>query len=265
MPSVYAHYYFADKCVDKFPEELKRIVVDNRKFYDLGSSGGDLLFYYKPYKKNDIRSYGSQLHKENFAEQMARFKESATGSCYRERDIAYLAGYFTHFILDSVIHPYVCKVDAEKVEKHLIIEVDYDRKLLIKTGEDPYSNKYLRFQVNDAQTQEIVAKYMNTSPANIKKTLKDRKLFTKLISSQNRLLRAILNFLFKTTGNNAGFDVLVQKKENDKCGVVRERMDELMKSALIEVEKFSSEFYAYMTSSSSLGERFECDFYHRNV
>ena len=32
MPSVYAHYYFADKCVDKFPEELKRIVENNRKF-----------------------------------------------------------------------------------------------------------------------------------------------------------------------------------------------------------------------------------------
>ena len=265
MPSVYAHYYFADKCVDKFPEELKKIIADNRKFYDLGSSGGDLLFYYKPYKKNDIRSYGSHLHKEIFAEQIYRFRESASGSCHRERDIAYLAGYYTHFILDSVVHPYILKVDAEKVEKHLIIEVDYDRKLLIKTGENPYSNKYLRFQINDAETQETVAKYMNTSPANIKKTLKGRKLFTKLISSQNRLWRAILKFLFKASGNRAGFDILVQKSENDKCGAVRERIDELMKSALIEAEKYSKEFYAFLNSAQPLSERFECDFYRKEV
>ncbi|MDE5549381.1 MAG: zinc dependent phospholipase C family protein [Clostridia bacterium] len=261
MPSLYAHYYFANKCVDKFPAELQKIIADNRKFYDLGSHGGDLLFYFKPYKKNDIRSYGSQLHRENFIEQISRFKESASGSCHSQRDIAYLAGYYTHFILDSVVHPYVCKVDAEKVEKHLVIEVDYDRKLLIKTGENPYSNKYLRFQVNDSETQETVAKYMNTSPANIKKTLKARKTFTKMISSQNRLWRAILDFLFKASGNVAGFDILVRKVENDKCKAVRERIDEYMKVALADAEKYANEFYGFLTSSTALGERFDCDFY----
>lgn len=265
MPSIYAHYYFADKCVGKFPEELQKIIVDNRKFYDLGASAGDLLFYYKPYKKNDIRIYGTQLHHENFAEQMSRFKESASGSCHTQRDIAYLAGYYTHFILDSAVHPYILKVDAEKVEKHLIIEVDYDRKLLIKTGENPYSNKFLRYQVNDSETQEIVAKYMDTSPANIKKTLKARKLFTKLISSQNRLIRGGLRFLFKASGNSAAFDVLTRKVENDKCKVVRERIDELMKSALVEVQKYGAEFYGFLKSSSPLGERFNCDFYRHEV
>ncbi|MDE7215732.1 MAG: zinc dependent phospholipase C family protein [Clostridia bacterium] len=261
MPSVYAHYYFADKCVEKFPEDLKRIIDDNRKFYDIGSSGGDLLFYYKPYKKNDVRSYGSILHRENFKEQMTRFKESASGSCHVERDTAFLVGYFTHFILDSAVHPYICKVEAEKVEKHFIIETDYDRKLLIKTGENPYSNKYLRFQANDEQIREVVAKYMNTSPANIKKTLKSRKVFTKIISSQNKLLRSFLHFAFKATGNEAGLDILVKKQENENCKVVRERIDEIMKTSLSEVGKYAKEFYDFLTSSSELGERFDCDFY----
>ena len=261
MPSVYAHYYFADKCVDKFPEELKRIVENNRKFYDAGSGGGDMLFYYKPYKKNDVRSYGSHLHRENFKEQMNRFKESASGSCHAERDIAFLAGYFTHFILDSAIHPYIRKVESEKVEKHFIIETDYDRKLLIKTGENPYSNKYLRFQVNDEQVREIVAKYMNTTPANIKKTLKSRKVFTKIISSQNKLTRSFLHFAFKATGNEAGLDILVKKQDNENCAVVRERIDEIMKESLVEVGKYDIEFYEYIKTPSQLGDRFDCDFY----
>ncbi|MBD5100956.1 MAG: zinc dependent phospholipase C family protein [Clostridiales bacterium] len=265
MPSIYAHYYFASKCADKFPEELKKIIADNRKFYDLGASAGDLLFYYKPYKKNDIRIYGTQLHHENFAEQMVRFKESALSSSHSQRDIAYLAGYYTHFILDSVVHPYICKVEAEKVEKHLVIEVDYDRKLLIKTGENPYSNKFLRYQVNDGETQEIVAKYLNTTPAVIKKTLKDRKKFTKLISTQKKVVRGGVNFLLKLSGKPNAFEILTQKTENDKCGAVRERIDELMKSALVDAQKYGAEFYEFLKSSSPLSERFQCDFYRQEV
>ncbi|MDE6189863.1 MAG: zinc dependent phospholipase C family protein, partial [Clostridia bacterium] len=238
MPSLYAHYYFADKCVDKLPEELKQIVRNNRKFYDLGSSGGDLLFFYKPYKRNDIRQYGSELHKENFIAQMTRFRECASGSCHIERDIAFLAGYFTHYMLDSAVHPYICKMEAENVEKHFIIETDYDRKLLIKTGENPYSNKYLRFQANDGETQEVLAKYLNTTPKVIKKTLKDRKIFVKLISTQNKIVRGILEFLFKASGNESFLDILVSKQVNQKCAVIRERIDELMKAALGDVEKY---------------------------
>ena len=197
MPSIYAHYLFGDKSISKFPQELQKIVNDNRKFYDLGTAGGDLLFYYKPYKKNEVRSYGSKLHKENVRSQLEGFREKAVDSCTKESDIAFLTGYYTHFILDSRTHPFIEKMQEEGVEKHFVIEQDYDRKLLIKYGENPFDNKYLRFQISDTSTQEVVAKYMNTTPNNIKKTLKDRKKFLKLISMQNKLWRAIISFLFK--------------------------------------------------------------------
>ncbi|MDE6275121.1 MAG: zinc dependent phospholipase C family protein [Clostridia bacterium] len=261
MPSIYAHYLFGEKCIAKFPQELQKIVKDNRKFYDLGTAGGDLLFYFKPYKKNDVRSYGSKLHRENVKAQLEDFREKAVDSCTKESDIAFLAGYYTHFILDSRAHPFIEKMQAEGVAKHFVIETDYDRKLLIKYGEDPFDNKYLRFQVSDSSTQEVVAKYLNTTPKNIKKTLKDRKKYLKYISKQNKLWRKFLIFVFKASGNEAGLDILIQKDENDKCVEVRNTLDKLAMTALSEVEKTAGEFWEFVAHGKKLGDRFDCDFY----
>lgn len=260
MPSYYTHFYFAQKCAERFPAKLKEIVDANRKYYDLGSGGADVLFFYKPYKKNDIRSYGSYLHRENFISQMQRFKECADGSCHSDRDIAYLVGYFTHFVLDSAAHPYIDKVVSENVEKHFVIETDYERKLLIKNGLDPYSNKYI-VKTGDEDVIETVSKYMNTTPKIIKNTLKDRRKFIGIISSQNKLVRSFLKFAFKISGNPAGFDVLVQGRENPRCEAVRERLDAIIATALGDIERLSAEFFEYISSSSQLGERFDCDFH----
>lgn len=265
MPSIYAHYLFGDKSIAKFPAQLQKIVNDNRKFYDLGTAGGDLVFYYKPYKKNDVRSYGSKLHRENMKTQMEAFREKAVDSCAKESDIAYLAGYYTHFILDSRTHPFIEKMQADGVARHFVIEQDYDRKLLIKYGENPFDNKYLRFQVSDTSTQEVVAKYLNTSPKNIKKTLKDRKKFLKCISKQNKLWRSFIIFLFNLSGNSAGLDVLIQKEENAKCVEVRNTLDKLAIEALSEVEKTAVEFWDFICEGRKLGSRFDCDFYLNTV
>ena len=265
MPSIYAHYLFGEKSIPKFPAQLQKIVNDNRKFYDLGTAGGDLVFYFKPYKKNEVRGYGSKLHRENMKEQMEKFREMAVESCTRESDIAYLAGYYTHFILDSRTHPFIEKMHADGVARHFVIEQDYDRKLLIKYGENPFDNKYLRFQVSDTSTQEVVAKYMNTSPKNIKKTLKSRKTFLKCISNQNKLWRSLIIFLFNLSGNSAGLDVLIQKEENDKCVEVRNTLDRLALEALSEVERTAGEFWSFISEGKKLGDRFDCDFYLRPV
>ncbi len=265
MPSIFAHYKFGDKCLAILPAELKEIIDNNRKFYDLGTAGGDLMFFYKPYKKNEVRTYGSKLHRENAKSQFENFRQIALDSCNRQRDIAYLAGYYTHFILDSRMHPFIEKMQSEGVEKHFVIETDYDRKLLLKYGEDPFDNKYLRFQINDTDTQEVVAKYMNTTPKVVKKTLKDRKKYLGYISSQGKLKRKILIFLFKISGNSAGLDVLVQKEENKKCDEVRNTLDKLALDALTEVERTAREFWEFIKDGEKLGSRFNCDFYMREV
>ena len=48
---------------------------------------------------------------------------------------AYLAGFMTHFILDSTCHPYVRKRIKETGISHTEIETDWDFQVLQKPGE----------------------------------------------------------------------------------------------------------------------------------
>ncbi|MDE6188918.1 MAG: hypothetical protein K2G37_01360, partial [Clostridia bacterium] len=61
----------------------------------------------------------------------------------------------------------------------------------------------------------------------------------------------------------AWLDILVRKQENQKCAVIRERIDELMKAALGDVEKYGLEFFKFIAIKKDLSERFDGDFYYR--
>lgn len=260
MPSVYTHYVFADECISKLPERLRTTVEKNRKFYDIGQSGADLLFYYKPHKANKIRQYGSAVHRVKANELFAHFRELAEGSCYPERDVAYLTGFFTHFILDSTMHPYIWQCDKEKICGHFVIEADYDRKLLLRDNLNPFSEKFLDFQQNDEEVRETVAKYMQTTPKIIAEILKSRKRFTRLISSQNVFVRGLLKFLFKISKNPVACDILIQKEENPACGDIRTHLDKLFAEALASIPLYGAEFESFLLDRGDLGARFDVDF-----
>lgn len=260
MPSVYTHYVFADECISKLPERLRTIVEKNRKYYDIGQSGADLLFYYKPYKTNKIRQTGSEMHRIKAVDLFNRFRETAEGSCYPERDVAYLTGFFTHFILDSAMHPYIWQCDKEKIARHFVIEADYDRKLLIRDDLNPFNEKFLEFQQNDEEVREIVAKYMGTTPKIIAEILKSRKKFTRLISSQNVFVRGTLKFLFKISKNPVACDILIQKEEDPDCGKIRTRLDKIFAEALASIPVYGAEFESFLLDRGTLGARFDKDF-----
>lgn len=260
MPSVYTHYVFADECISKLPERLRSIVEKNRKFYDLGQSGADLLFYYKPYKSNNIRKYGSAVHRIKANELFYSYRSIAEGSLFPERDVAYLAGFFTHFILDSAMHPYIWKCDRDNIARHFVIEVDYDRKLLLRDNQNPFSEKFLEYQKVDEEVCEIAAKYLQTTPKIISKILKSRKKFTHLISTQNVFVRGLLNFLFKISKNPLALDILIQKEENPDCKEISKELDKIFANALSSITVYGAEFEKFLLDRGMLGKRFEVDF-----
>lgn len=260
MPSVYTHYLFADKCIDRLPHKLRTIVSANRKFYDIGQSGADILFYYKPYKSNNIRQYGSAVHRVSAKILFEEFRQIALESCTPERDISYLAGYFTHFILDSTMHPYIWDCDSKNIAAHFVIEADYDRELLLRNGLNPFDEKFLDYQQNDEDVRQIMAKYMHTAPKVIDNVLKSRKSFTRLISSQNRFIRGLLKFLFKISKNPKGNDILIQKDANPACAQIRADLDALFVEALDSVTIYGAEFEKFLFDDGQLSNRFDKDF-----
>ena len=52
MPSTYAHYRFGQEVLKELPNDIKKIIIENKELYDIGLHGPDLLFYYLPLKNN---------------------------------------------------------------------------------------------------------------------------------------------------------------------------------------------------------------------
>lgn len=260
MPSVYTHYKFARDAFDFLSEGLKEAVQAGRKFYDTGQSGADLLFYYKPHKSNDLRKHGSALHRIKADVLFSEFKKRAYESGNKEADIAYLTGYFTHFILDSTMHPYIWRCEEEKIAPHFVIEADYDRKLMLRDGVNHYNAKFLAFQVNDGEVREICSRYLSCTPKQAGEIMRSRVKFTNLISSQNTLLRGFLKFLFKISSNPKGNEILIPRQDVEACADISPRLDDLYAQALEDIKIYAKEFEDFLLREGSLGQRFAKDF-----
>ena len=64
MPGITAHYIFGQKVLDKYPKEIKNIVIENKDLFNIGLQGPDILFYYKPLKSNNVTKFGNDMHDE---------------------------------------------------------------------------------------------------------------------------------------------------------------------------------------------------------
>lgn len=109
MPTTYTHYAYGQEVFHKLPEELQRKIEPYIEYYNIGVHGPDILFYYHSYCKNKVNQYGVKVHHEPAREFFKRAFKVFQAQKNRNEAFAYLAGFMTHFILDSSCHPYVRK------------------------------------------------------------------------------------------------------------------------------------------------------------
>ena len=145
MPTTYTHDYFGKVVYRSMPSEMKELVRQNGEIYRIGLHGPDILFYYM-LSKNPVSKYGVKLHGLPAAD----FFEKGMEKVRKTKDpelFAYLLGFGCHYILDSTCHPYVRQLDREGRISHTLVEKEFDRFLMEKTGKNPY-----RYHPSDAIT-----------------------------------------------------------------------------------------------------------------
>ena len=76
MPSTYAHYRFGQEVLKELPNDIKKIIIENKELYDIGLHGPDLLFYYLPLKTNEINSIGYNMHEKTGKEVFDTFRKN---------------------------------------------------------------------------------------------------------------------------------------------------------------------------------------------
>ena len=112
MPGMITHYLCGQLSLDRLGSGyLAGVIRRNRQMYNLGTQGPDFFFYYAPSLWNRrIAGVGSVLHSSKvgkFFACMVREVINTKDKKEREAALAYLAGYLTHYALDTNAHPYI--------------------------------------------------------------------------------------------------------------------------------------------------------------
>ena len=136
MPGYDTHYIVGIHGYRKLTDTMvKKYITSHKAPYCLGLFGPDTFFYYATEIMAARKNIGSIMHTSNISEffkHMLTYIELHRGET-RETAISYLAGFFSHYTVDCICHPYVywCTdyLHKEKnyLEKHFYFEsaIDY--------------------------------------------------------------------------------------------------------------------------------------------
>ncbi|MDD6579235.1 MAG: zinc dependent phospholipase C family protein [Lachnospiraceae bacterium] len=109
MPGFKTHSLFGIEAVKSLESSrLKNHIAGHNEVFQMGCQGPDFIFYFLPshfYGKN----YGDTLHTTKvslFFKELIYLREKYPKSEIPLID-SYIAGFFSHYILDSAIHPYI--------------------------------------------------------------------------------------------------------------------------------------------------------------
>ena len=112
MPGFTTHYILGMKAYNDMPQNnLKFIIAKYRWLYQLGLQGPDMFFYNLPILRHrDHRNIGSYMHEHHvndfFRCAFTRLSKIESRQ-QREEGLAFLCGFISHYIGDSICHPYV--------------------------------------------------------------------------------------------------------------------------------------------------------------
>lgn len=132
MPDFYAHQVFGQLVFDALPGPVQKRLTPELPGYRCGLYGPDPLFFYHPMKSNPVSAEGHRLHAYPPQTVLERYRtESARRTPYV---LGYAAGFFCHYLLDSLCHPIVNAHARGSSLRHAAIEGAFDRSLISSGG-----------------------------------------------------------------------------------------------------------------------------------
>lgn len=169
-------------------------------YYNIGVHGPDILFYYRSFSKNAVNQYGVKVHDEP----MRCFLEHAFSVFKKQRRknaaFAYLAGFMTHYILDSTCHPYIRRRIVETGISHAEMETDWDYLMMKRDYRNPLHYKVARHIHTGLAYASVIGPYYDISPRKISAGLWYMKLVLNHIFHSHfgvkRAVSAFLNEMF---------------------------------------------------------------------
>ena len=220
MPDAFAHQHFGDLVFKDVPNEQKFRIIPYIDLYNIGLQGPDFLFFYKPYKKNDVPVQGSKLHRQTghefWEETLSILKTTAADP---KASLAYLAGFMCHYVLDSCCHAYVEQYEIDTGVTHSDIEGEFDRYLLESLGLDPYTTDLVERFRPTRKSSEIVAPFTQfLSPEITFDALNGYRFYRKVFHCSNSFKREFLYAVLKLAGKYENYrGQIINEFPYDNC------------------------------------------------
>ncbi len=236
MPSTYAHYVMGRDLLRRYSPEVKDVLRNNLKIYQIGLHGPDILFYYKPLAKNPIRQLGGAIHDRpgtEFFGNAGRVVNSTDSPEERNRRLSYALGFVGHFALDSMCHGYVEKKLTVSGVTHSEIEVEFDRYLMLKDGLNPVTHHLTgHIHPTDENARIMALFFDDVSSREAKTAIRSFVTYNGLLVAPNDMKRLLIYSVLAASGNYRGMHgMVVNKKPNPKCEDSNLRLEKLMKKA----------------------------------
>lgn len=200
MPTTYTHYAFGQEVKNLLPDKLLEVIEPYEDYYNIGVHGPDILFYYRPFYKNKINQHGVYVHDQSMKHFLDHAFPVFSKQHRKKAAFAYLAGFMTHFILDSTCHPYVRKRMEETGVSHAEIEKDWDSVMMLRDHLNPLKHHVTCHIHARPGYSSLIAPYYNLSAGEVRTSLLDMKLVLDHIFRSSfaitSLLASLSNIIF---------------------------------------------------------------------
>jgi hypothetical protein len=146
MPDAAVHASFGRDVFSSLSPEIQSVIHPDP--WTFGLFGPDLWFLYKPWRRREGR--GRQMHTTRPGAFLTALLERAKVSPRREELFSWLAGFFCHYALDSITHPYIIYATTEEYHYprcHMSFEHELDMRQIRRDGiretKHPVTDHYL--------------------------------------------------------------------------------------------------------------------------
>ena len=254
MPSTYAHYRFGVKMLPTLPADVRRSVQRFRRMYDVGLHGPDIFYFYNPFSAKGTGALGIKFHEQNGKTFFSRICRSIRME-RNEAAAACLYGLLCHYVLDSVLHPFILQSAQELGVTHVEIETEFDRYLLARDRRMPPDGGKLsnHLSLTEGECETLAKFYPPCTGKTIKRALSNAALCTRLLYTTEGVSRKVTEAGVNMLGKELQ-GMLMTTKPNPKCAHLNEQLYSLYLQAQERFPEYLQQLQEHMTYRAPLDE-----------
>ncbi len=260
MPSYYAHFRFGTAALAMLPADTARSVQRFRRLYDVGLHGPDLFYSYHPLGGGPTAALGVRYHEQTGKSFFTRICRAVRME-RSEAAAAYLYGALSHYVLDSVLHPYILELAKDTGVSHARLESEFDRYLLEQDGKFSGAAQKLtaHLKLTEGECDTVAKFYPPATAKTVKSALAATARFTRLAVTPEGPGRKVLEKGLDLLGKDLR-NMLISAQPDPRCVHLCPELLQRYQDALAQFPEYLAQIQAHMTYSAGLEEPFDRPF-----